>query len=1803
MSWISGAILSTLLVSAITTEVLEFSRCHEDSTKRFLLGSTVTASCQAPSQLQTQWNAYQSLKSSADHQPESLTQVKGSYEEMSAAIQLLVPSLPTTEVAIQSHLMSSMRSMTERILVEALWSIMNVTRSNSLTHLEHVKEEFVASLDLLTAGDLWLHIPELTQRCPMHHLCSLRSEWQTFHDVVRKVLDASGLVSREVLPDSGEIQATLVKGMASLTDPSSCTVNISNDQWKQVMKKLNYIRIKVHQAAYHLFEIQLFDPEADYKEVEKLTEKVSHELSDAMLALEQCLRGSAPDLPVPPTQYIIDSLIKARKLLKSFTASVEAALRRGSASADVLANVEHLSNDIDKAVEKLSLRYLHEAEDRGATGNIVSLFFAHKQDVYLTELVREGLWLFVSGQGSDAEKFFYFVSEFEHFHHLLLEGGYDEKSNFTLPPSKDACTLTLMARVHDEFRILQNTMAQLFSAEDSQKQQLGYVQTEAATPLLSQAIVDFKSAWTSFRPTADLRTRDLLVAYHFSNPNAAGSKDNLDSAAGPEEYHTVHRKYHPQYRAILYQRNYYDIFFFDLEGNCIYSVYKELDFATNFAADGTGPFRNSNLADAYRQALETPDEIHVTSWAPYDASDGALASFMCTGVRLSGSGTVLVGVFCTQMPPEARPVTVAEMEDALHHVEDDMLLAVSYFEKPHTCTSSMTAIAWEKLLEKMSLIHFDCYRLHTEFMLLRNGISQLWLDQSVLGREGQKASIEASLTSELIDAMVEFKTAWDAYRPTNEERLLSLQIAYILLNEFPAGEKDKLDVASGPEYYHEVHQKYHPTYRALLYEKNYFDIFFLDVEGNCIYSVGKEKDYATNFAADGAGEWKDSGLGDAFRAAMNSPDTVNYIDWKPYGPSNGALASFLSIGVRRGGNLIGVFCTQLPPEFEPRNSSSYLHEAMLDLTDMFTKFRYGSLHDNVYPPPTQPIADALVNASDAWDKLRPLLAKPDQDLVEVRTLTENLVDKGATLNSVILEAAWVAQPALEGAKIQLAAEQLWLLQRLVRDTVHHATSNGGASINVDMERFEENLQAFQRGRSERRLSSKTDISMVTSIAGLRLLSSLESAWLVLKPKMTGVFDMETVPEASLKDFMDVADDTHAAAQAVMEYVSTQTRTTTLMQVHILTPVPMTGAWAAGQTFRTALRLVESVINEDQLILPGYELKHDVIDDECDGGKGADVVVSAQSALGSYVALTGLGCNDVCQQVSTLSASLKLPFLSFNCPNPDFSNVAAFPSLARLGTVLEPSLPQIVRQLKDRHSWKHVFVISGNLDAAAETERYASALREAGITTELLRPSSERRIEDIVTIMNVIKDKTQGEFRLLMVVGEETFFRRLICASIMARLHKGLTWISLGSRRDEWWKKSDLSTSAQRQWLTETAGSLQLVNAFTALKKGWDEFRSNLEATKSALTELYVTEEKDGLVTVDGQESYHKAHQEWHPVYRSLLYERNYYDIFFFDLEGSMFYSVFKESDFATSFAADSDGPWKDSGLGQVYQAVLSNPENISYADWQKYGPSGDALAAFFATGIRDSTGALIGVYAIQLPQGYEKSIEETQEECSLEAMTEAYEGAINIVGLGKPVEADMEKPLQCFKGHSPRSFLTLLDHHLATGFPEGDVSTTVSDPYHDVKAHAVDAACAIAFSLQGMLKQGYSIQQVQHPTDEVYQRFKNFLLTQMDFQGISGRVSLEGNDRANTVVVQQVHAGSLSEVALVSDQGIFQWIGNGTVEDGWMKEPVPPFEQLWLIQVGLIVLAISCPCLIGMIVGWRMVLRRKALQVEERNQV
>ncbi|CAE7240152.1 Gabbr1, partial [Symbiodinium natans] len=68
--------------------------------------------------------------------------------------------------------------------------------------------------------------------------------------------------------------------------------------------------------------------------------------------------------------------------------------------------------------------------------------------------------------------------------------------------------------------------------------------------------------------------------------------------------------------------------------------------------------------------------------------------------------------------------------------------------------------------------------------------------------------------------------------------------------------------------------------------------------------------------------------------------------------------------------------------------------------------------------------------------------------------------------------------------------------------------------------------------------------------------------------------------------------------SMANYLSTTTRTTTMVTLEILTPLPLTGSWNGGQTFRLAARLAEDIINQDQIILPGYQIKHAFYDDKC-----------------------------------------------------------------------------------------------------------------------------------------------------------------------------------------------------------------------------------------------------------------------------------------------------------------------------------------------------------------------------------------------------------------------------------------------------------------------------------------------------------------------------------------------------------------------------------------------------------------------------
>jgi len=160
-----------------------------------------------------------------------------------------------------------------------------------------------------------------------------------------------------------------------------------------------------------------------------------------------------------------------------------------------------------------------------------------------------------------------------------------------------------------------------------------------------------------------------------------------------------------------------------------------------------------------------------------------------------------------------------------------------------------------------------------------------------------------------VGALKAFDGAWDSL---GGDQSKALQKAYIDDNPNELGSKHLLDAGLGGTDYDNIHAQYHPYFREQLNLRGYYDIFLFDAQGDLVYTVFKELDYATNFKT-GGGQWADTDLGNAFRAgiALNKGESY-FLDFKPYKPSFDAPASFMSTPIFDGKTRIGVLVYQMP---------------------------------------------------------------------------------------------------------------------------------------------------------------------------------------------------------------------------------------------------------------------------------------------------------------------------------------------------------------------------------------------------------------------------------------------------------------------------------------------------------------------------------------------------------------------------------------------------------------------------------------------------------------------------------------------------------------------------------------------------------------------------------------------------------------------------------------------------------------------------------------------------------------------------
>lgn len=125
----------------------------------------------------------------------------------------------------------------------------------------------------------------------------------------------------------------------------------------------------------------------------------------------------------------------------------------------------------------------------------------------------------------------------------------------------------------------------------------------------------------------------------------ANNKETTKATDG-SLYSAIHGQLHPWFRQLQTQHEYYDIFLIDPQGNVVYTVFKELDFASNLK---TGPWKDTDIARLYQKAMLAKDgDVFFSDFAPYAPSENVPASFIATPV-FDKDGARL-GVLAYQMP-------------------------------------------------------------------------------------------------------------------------------------------------------------------------------------------------------------------------------------------------------------------------------------------------------------------------------------------------------------------------------------------------------------------------------------------------------------------------------------------------------------------------------------------------------------------------------------------------------------------------------------------------------------------------------------------------------------------------------------------------------------------------------------------------------------------------------------------------------------------------------------------------------------------------------------------------------------------------------------------------------------------------------------------------------------------------------------------------------------------------------------------------------------------------------------------------
>ncbi len=388
---------------------------------------------------------------------------------------------------------------------------------------------------------------------------------------------------------------------------------------------------------------------------------------------------------------------------------------------------------------------------------------------------------------------------------------------------------------------------------------LGYYRGEFSAEYEKQNDGDSPNASQYFQ---QLDPDAVALQYHYirANINQLGSKHLLDRAEDVSRYSDVHLRYHPVIRNYLEKFGYYDIFLVDPEtGDIVYSVFKELDYATSLK---DGPYAKTNFGEVFRRAnAETyGDAVILTDYAPYTPSYEAPAAFIASPIF---NGEEKIGIAVFQFPIDRLNAIMEERAGLGESGEtylvgpDRLMRSDAYLDKVHR---SVTA----------SFKNPEKGRIETRATA-----------EALAGRTG----------ADVIDGY-QGRPVLSAYTP-----LVFGEKTWALVAEVDVREAFVPRDEQGKDFF----TKYKEMY-------GYYDLFLINPDGYIFYTAEQEADYKTNILT---GPYADSNLGDLVRRVKEGKSFA-MADFALYAPSDDAAAAFVAQPVLHGDRVELIVALQLP---------------------------------------------------------------------------------------------------------------------------------------------------------------------------------------------------------------------------------------------------------------------------------------------------------------------------------------------------------------------------------------------------------------------------------------------------------------------------------------------------------------------------------------------------------------------------------------------------------------------------------------------------------------------------------------------------------------------------------------------------------------------------------------------------------------------------------------------------------------------------------------------------------------------------